>query len=404
MGVASYYMKGELCIFQGDDEAGDFYGMLVAMGFQIQVYRELQKLKDAIGLHRQLLILMEVKTWIQYCEVLDLWESDGGVQNQVRVVCSRGGEWADVRDCCPFPVIDPQHGMIQLLSKSGSGENHAPFGEIRAVPDFGELNAFIGVSEARNTLLSQISRYASCDVPLLFTGEAGVGKSFLAELTASVYGLKKKIRYAKAGINHISVPFVHCPVVTYSVETMESTLFGHVKGSFTGAVSDRTGKIAAAEQGTLFLDEVGDIPLCIQAKLLQFLQNKTYCKMGSNRVETSDARIISATNKDLSAALSEGSIRRDFLERIAGKILHIPGLNERMEDIPVLAQYFLQKTNEKWGTCNVLSDTAMYRLLEINWSNRNTRALENLVKRMIVESDSTEMDGYLVENCLQVRF
>ncbi|MCQ2981908.1 MAG: sigma 54-interacting transcriptional regulator [Treponemataceae bacterium] len=396
----------EICVLEGPGSVGCYYGMLAVWGMKVRVFSELQPLLQAVALQKQVSVLVECAAMMQYGEEL-LPALAGTEKKTIGLICSDDtGESLYMGDR-RVAVVNPAAGAASFLEQCRQLEHsrpeHIPL-ELEPRPSFGELDRFIGVSPARDALLSQVQKYAAYDIPLLFTGEPGVGKSFLAELTASVYSLRRKIQASREGRSAPDMPFVTCPVITYSSDTMESTLFGHVQGAFTGAVADHEGKIAAAGNGTLFLDEAGDIPLSVQPKLLQFLQSRTYSPMGSNRVYTSSARIISATNKDLLALLESGDIRKDFLDRIAGKVIRIPSLNERLEDIPVLARYFLEKTNARWGTDRKLDDRTVYRMLEISWKDSNVRVLEKLIMRMIIESDGQYLTPDLVDQCFINRF
>jgi DNA-binding NtrC family response regulator len=170
---------------------------------------------------------------------------------------------------------------------------------------------------------------------------------------------------------------------------LESELFGHEKGSFTGAISRRAGRFEQADGGTLFLDEIGDMPLSIQVKLLRVLQDGTFSRVGSNETISSDARIITATHKDLAAEVAAGRFREDLYYRLNVVDVRIPPLRERKEDIPLLAEYFLQRITHKNGMARIrLSQEAVTALQTHNWPG-NVRELENTIARACALASSS---------------
>jgi transcriptional regulator with PAS, ATPase and Fis domain len=173
---------------------------------------------------------------------------------------------------------------------------------------------------------------------------------------------------------------------------IESELFGHKKGSFTGAISDKTGLIREADEGTLFLDEVGELPLSVQVKLLRFVQDRQFTPVGEVKAQSADVRIISATNRDLQKAITEGIFREDLYYRLHVIQITIPPLRERRKDIPLLTQYFLQKFNNKLKKkIKSVSSAAMDLLEQYDWPG-NVRELENTLERAVVMDSDNFID------------
>ncbi len=229
----------------------------------------------------------------------------------------------------------------------------------------------VGRSPALLEIFKTVGRLAARDVPVLITGESGTGKELVARAihAASARG---------AG------PFVAVNTAAIPRDLLESELFGHERGAFTGASSAHLGHFREAAGGTLFLDEIGDMPLDLQAKLLRVLQTKEVTPVGGRGSIGVDLRILAATHRDLDAAVREGSFREDLLYRLRVVPLHIPPLRERREDIPVLAQYFVDRYAEELaGAPRVITAACLEELAAESWPG-NVRQLENAVKRALV--------------------
>ncbi|HVH05984.1 MAG TPA: sigma-54 dependent transcriptional regulator [Myxococcota bacterium] len=233
----------------------------------------------------------------------------------------------------------------------------------------------VGRSRALLEVFKTIGRVASTDVAVLVTGESGTGKELVA-------------RAIHQASSRAEQPFVAVNAAAIPRELLESELFGHERGSFTGAIDSRPGRFREARGGTLFLDEIGDMPLELQAKLLRVLQSGEVTSVGGRRPEHVDVRIIAATHRDLDAAVRENRFREDLLYRLRVVPIEIPPLRERPDDIVALAQHFVARYAEELATGpRILSPDAQERLLAHFWPG-NVRELENAIKRALVLSSS----------------
>ncbi|MDA1000770.1 MAG: sigma-54 dependent transcriptional regulator [bacterium] len=252
------------------------------------------------------------------------------------------------------------------------------------------LGKLIGKSKAMQDVFKMIRRIAQTHSTVLITGSTGTGK----ELGA------KALHYQS---NRRDRPFVAVNCSAIPETLMESELFGHMKGSFTGAVGSQKGLFEEAHNGTLFLDEVGEVPLPIQVKLLRSIQEREIRRIGGRENIQIDVRIISATNRDLEELVREGSFREDLYYRLNVIPIRIPGLRERPDDIPLLAQHFIGKFCEENGIeLKRLSKNALQALLAYDWPG-NVRELENVIERAIAlceneEIDNTDFPTHIVEN------
>ncbi|MCG8471543.1 MAG: sigma-54 dependent transcriptional regulator [Desulfobacterales bacterium] len=235
------------------------------------------------------------------------------------------------------------------------------------------------VSDVMKRLMEGALRVAQSDAPVLITGESGTGKEVVARLIH-----QKSLRAAGPMVT------VNCAAIPETL--VESELFGHVKGAFTGAVSDQPGKFRAAEGGTLFLDEIGDLPLAAQAKLLRAIQEGEVEPVGSHKTVSCDIRLITATHRDLPERIKEGSFREDLYYRVGVVPLHIPPLRERREDILPLGLHFLEMHGRQHGRQFHLSIEAEKRLLRHPWPG-NIRELKNAVERCAILSPTDVIEG-----------
>ena len=234
-----------------------------------------------------------------------------------------------------------------------------------------ETFGIIGHSEPMRQMLSMVRTIAPSDATVLVCGESGTGKELIAKAIHTGSGRKKG-------------PYVafNCAAITESL--MESELFGHEKGAFTGADKRREGRFAQADKGTLFLDEIGEMPLLMQAKLLRVIQEREVQPVGSDRTVHVDVRLVAATNRDLAVEVAGGRFREDLYYRLNVVSLALPPLRDRPDDIPLLAQYFLAAYAEKNGKpVKGFSPGAMDRLIRYAWPG-NVRELENVIERAVV--------------------
>lgn len=230
---------------------------------------------------------------------------------------------------------------------------------------------FVGRSPAYNSLLELIYQVANTDATVLITGETGVGKNIVAKLIHSFSDRKQQ-------------QFVHINCAALPESLIESELFGYEKGAFSGAsAKGKIGLVQLADKGTLFLDEIGELPLGLQSKLLQLLQDKTYLPIGGTKTRSTDTRIIAATNHDLLKMVKEGKFRKDLYYRLNILSIDIPPLRQRKEDIFPLLYHYLEKFNKKYGKQKSFSNELLDRLQEYEWPG-NVRELEHLVERLVI--------------------
>lgn len=229
----------------------------------------------------------------------------------------------------------------------------------------------IGKSPAISQIKEMIEKVAPTEARVLITGANGTGKELVA------HWLHEKSYRAKGNLIE-----VNCAAIPS--ELIESELFGHKKGSFTGASKDRAGKFEAANGGTIFLDEIGDMSLSAQAKVLRALQENKISRVGSDRDIKVDVRVLAATNKNLKKEIADGNFREDLYHRLAVILIHVPSLNERRDDIPVLIEHFSKKIAEEQGTSpKHFSKKAISLLQDYDWTG-NIRELRNVVERLLI--------------------
>jgi formate hydrogenlyase transcriptional activator len=242
--------------------------------------------------------------------------------------------------------------------------------EIRSEQLFEDI---IGRSPALRRVLREIETVAPTDSTVLISGETGSGKELVAR---AIHQLSSRIDHAFVKLNCAAIP----------TGLLESELFGHEKGAFTGAISQRIGRFELANRGTVFLDEVGDIPVELQPKLLRVLQEREFERLGSARTLRTDARLIAATNRDLSALVDEQKFRQDLFYRLNVFPIHVPSLRERREDIPTLVRHFAQQFARRMKkTIETIPAETMGALTEYDWPG-NIRELQNLIERAVILS------------------
>lgn len=239
----------------------------------------------------------------------------------------------------------------------------------------------VGESDAINQIKLMIEKVALTDARVLITGPNGTGKELVA------HQLHEKSERAEA-------PMIEVNCAAIPSELIESELFGHVKGAFTSAVKDRAGKFEAADGGTIFLDEIGDMSLSAQAKVLRALQESLIQRVGAEKDIKINVRVIAATNKDLKKEIAEGRFREDLYHRLAVILINVPALNERRSDIPLLIEHFAAKIAEEQGnSTKTFLKEAITLLQEYDWTG-NIRELRNVVERLIIlgGAEISEMD------------
>jgi transcriptional regulator with PAS, ATPase and Fis domain len=234
------------------------------------------------------------------------------------------------------------------------------------------MHGVIGLSESLVEVYRVIDRVADTTCTILVTGESGTGKELVARAVH-----KASPRASKAFVA------VNCGAIPEAL--LESELFGHARGAFTGAHANKVGRIALAEGGTLFLDEIGEMPMSLQVKLLRVLQAREYSPVGDNRTLKADVRIVAATNVNLENAVQAGTFREDLYYRLNVIHLNVPALRERPEDVPLLVQHFLKKAKEKVGRAKIggVSRAAAQILTDYQWPG-NVRELENTIERAVL--------------------
>jgi two-component system NtrC family response regulator len=244
-------------------------------------------------------------------------------------------------------------------------ENTRLRGEVRERYSFAEM---IGKSRQMQQIFSLIEKVAPTGASVLITGESGTGKELVARAIHN-YSLRDK------------EPFISINCAALPESLLESELFGHEKGAFTGAIALRKGRFELADHGTLFLDEIGEMALSLQAKLLRIIQERTYQRVGGTQEQKADVRIVAATNKDLKEEVEQGRFREDLYYRLNVLHLHLPPLRERIEDIPLLAEHFISKFARQLSKPELKFAPATLRLLTtLPWEG-NIRELENAIER-----------------------
>ena len=242
-----------------------------------------------------------------------------------------------------------------------------------------ERNVLVYESESMIRIMDMIARVAPTDSTVLITGESGTGKGLVAR---NIHQMSQRSRR----------PFITVDCGTLVETLFESELFGHVKGSFTGADANKIGKFELAQNGTLFFDEISNIGLEVQAKLLRAVEERKISKVGSHRVITVDVRIIAATNKDLTKAIKDGTFREDLFYRLNVVLIQMPPLRERKSDIPLLVQHFLDKYNCRLRKeIHGISPDALDLMLRHDWPG-NVRELENTMERLVVLSSGPYLE------------
>lgn len=236
----------------------------------------------------------------------------------------------------------------------------------------------IGVSAKMIEIYKTLSQVAPTDATVFITGETGTGKELVARLIHS-------------NSRRVAGPFVPVDCGSIAPSLLEAELFGAMKGSYTGADRDRTGVFEAAHRGTVFLDEIGEVDLAFQLKLLRFLQEREVRPVGANRAKPVDVRVVAATNRDMAKMVDEKKFREDLWHRLNVVRIHLPALRERRTDIPLLGHFFLKKYNERYGLTAVITESGERALTEQEWSG-NVRQLQHLMERLVILAPNGRID------------
>ena len=263
----------------------------------------------------------------------------------------------------------------ELLLKSeevhDGGAKYTPKFKLESPREEDFFEGMVGRSKKMQVVFDTLKKVALTDSTILITGPSGTGKELVA---AAVHNLSKRKDQKKVSVNCGAIPG----------DLLESELFGHVKGAFTGAISDKKGKFERANQGTIFLDEMGDMPLLLQVKLLRVLQNREIEPVGGSEVRHIDVRVITATHRNLEEEVKNGNFREDLYYRLNVIPLRIPSLCERREDIPLLISYFLSRYVSADGRNQLeFTDEALEMLISYEWPG-NVRQLENVIERLVI--------------------
>jgi DNA-binding NtrC family response regulator len=278
----------------------------------------------------------------------------------------------------PFSLEELQLVVDKELRVAGLQRENESLRE--AVAERYDFPNIIGRGARMQQALALVARVAATQSTVLLGGESGVGKDLMAR------ALHQHSRRA-AG------PFIKINCAAIPENLLESELFGYEKGAFTGAVRAKPGKFELADQGTLFLDEIGDVPLGVQAKLLRVLQEREFERLGGTRTLKVDVRLIAATNRNLRAALEEGSFREDLYYRLNVVPIELPPLREHKEDIPELAELFLRRFAGRAGKpMQGFTPAALAKLMAAEWPG-NVRELENIIERAVALSDTPVLDA-----------
>jgi len=242
----------------------------------------------------------------------------------------------------------------------------------------------VGASTGIQKIKDTIERVGPTEARVLITGPNGTGKELVA-------------RWLHAKSNRASAPIVEVNCAAIPSELIESELFGHEKGAFTSAHKQRIGKFEQANGGTLFLDEIGDMSLSAQAKVLRALQENKITRVGGDKEIKVDVRVVAATNKDLRREIAEKKFREDLYHRLAVIIIEVPPLNERLDDIPLLSEHFIQSICNEYGTTpKKITPKALKALQDVNWTG-NIRELRNVIERLIILSDKEITEQNVLE-------
>ncbi|MEO8051354.1 MAG: sigma-54 dependent transcriptional regulator [Acidobacteriota bacterium] len=283
----------------------------------------------------------------------------------------------------PFEMAQMIETIRRAEKSLGAAEDENDVASIDDLPD----TEMIGSSPRMIEIYKTLSRVAPTDATVLIEGETGTGKELIAGM---IHRNSKRAQH----------PFVPVDCGAIAPSLLESELFGTLRGAYTGADRDRTGVFEAAHNGTVFLDEIGDIDLGFQLKLLRFLQEREIRPLGSARAKKVDVRVIAATNKDVQKMVEEGKFREDLWYRLNVVRLTVPPLCERTSDIPLLVHYFLKRYNERYSLATKITDSGVKALEDYSWPG-NIRQLQHLMERLTILAPSGRVDKAVVEAAIE---
>jgi two-component system nitrogen regulation response regulator NtrX len=275
-------------------------------------------------------------------------------------------------DFIPKP---PDLNRLLISVRNALETKHLAVENVQLKKRIAKAYEMVGQSKALSNVFTLIDKVAPTQARVLIMGSNGTGKELVAH---QIHQKSERNKEALIEVNCAAIPS----------ELIESELFGHVKGSFTSAVKDRKGKFEAADGGTLFLDEIGDLSLGAQAKVLRALQENKVQRVGSDKDLSVDVRILAATNKDLEKEIAEGRFREDLYHRLAVIVIRVPALKDRLEDIPLLCDHFIQQIAKKDGLAvKEIEPNALKKLKEYPWTG-NIRELRNVLERLMILGDN----------------
>jgi DNA-binding NtrC family response regulator len=280
----------------------------------------------------------------------------------------------------PFE-LDTLLEAVRRALQSGDGDDHEA--EHEDLPE----TEMIGSSPGMVEIYKTVSRVAPTDATVVIEGETGSGKELVARM---IHRFSRRVTHPFVAVDCASIP---SPLI-------ESELFGSMKGAFTGADRDRIGVFEAANKGTVFLDEIGDIDPAFQVKLLRFLQEREIRAVGSSREKKVDVRVVVATNRDLQKMVEDGKFREDLWFRLNVVRLTLPPLRERRSDVPLLTQYFLNKYNERYSRNVRLTESGLKVLKDFTWPG-NVRQLQHLIERLTILTPNERIDGEAAQDAIE---
>jgi len=370
-----------------DDEEAARYGMARALkNYTIAEAASVDEARKALVSGRPDLILLDIN--LPGMSGIDFLRELAAQENipPVVMITAHGSERTAVEaikagayDYLPKPFeVDELRLVVKNALEAAAlrRENERLKAELKAARGVGEL---LGISDSMRRVYDLIAKVAATDVTVLIQGESGTGKELVAR---AIHEQSSRRRVGSRGGEFVAMNCAALPS-----ELIESELFGHEKGAFTGAAGQRKGKFEVAHGGTIFLDEIGDMSLNTQAKLLRVLEERKVERLGSSYSVPVDVRVISASNRDLTAAVSTDKFRPDLYYRLRVVQIDLPPLRERREDISLLAGHFLQAYTSKYGLkCTEISPEAIKKLIAYDWPG-NVRELRNAIERSAVLAD-----------------